>query len=617
MSDYQGKVRLLSEDVANKIAAGEVVERPSSVVKELVENALDAGARRVTVEISQGGRTLIRVSDDGFGMEREDALLALQRHATSKIKDAKDLDSIFTLGFRGEALPSIASVSRFELVTAPASGKEPTKITVSGGADLKCATAARARGTTVAVSNLFYCVPARAKFLKTDATEMGHIASFMQNVVLANPRIGFRYCVDGTEVFNLPPQAEDCVFMDAVLARIRQLRGKDFANSLIPFLGSGEGRTAEGFVSPWTIGITGRKEIFLFVNKRPVRCPWLAALLKRAYGTLLPPERYPYAFVFLSLDPAEIDINVHPAKLDIRFRRDHLVQDLIARAVSEALRADRRPPEISLREEAVPQTPSGRDYSGGYKTTFSKPQEVSLLKGEKLSVEDWKKLYSINDSKPLTSAERAETYTAASEEKEEEGKLTSARALAQAGGMYIVAELEGRGIGLIDQHAAHERINYEKAIAAFEMTKAPSQNLLIPETLEFSPEQFVTLSSHLDDLRRAGFSIDVFGKNALKLDAVPAFLEVSALPELFADMERELSLLGATARVEEIRRRLALVMVCRKSIKFHHQLSLADCQALLNELMATKTPWTCPHGRPTIIMLTYAELEKRFGRGGF
>ena len=601
------QIKLLPEDVANKIAAGEVVERPASVVKELVENSLDAGARRVCVEIMEGGRKLISVSDDGCGMSREDAKMSLMRHATSKIRTAVDISNVRTLGFRGEALPSIASVSRFEMVTAPSDGGTPTCVKVEGGADMTVSDAARSQGTTISVKNLFFCVPVRAKFLKTDATELGHIARFMQNAVLTHPHVGFRYLVDKTEVFNLPPQNETLPFMEAVQARLRQLRGTDFTNSLIPVSASAEGRLIEGFVSPWTVASSTRSEIFLFVNKRAVRCVWMAALLKRAYGTLLSPERFPYAFLFLTVAPGTIDINVHPAKLDIRFRNEHLVQDLIARAVSDALRSDMAPPELTLGEQKDENTPDL-----GFKSSFSKPQEISMMRSEKLSVEDWKKIYAAPQEETASVREKEEEVYQA----KEEGTLSKAKVLSQAGGMYILAEIEGKGIGIIDQHAAHERINYEKALLAFESANAPSQRLLLPETLTLSHEQMASLKPYLDELRRSGFSLEEFGKNTLKIDAVPAFLEASALQELMTDMAEDLKLLGSSSRTEEIRRRLALVMVCRKSIKFHHQLSMADCQAILDELMATKTPWTCPHGRPTIIMLTYSELERRFGRAG-
>lgn len=602
MSNDNGRIKLLSEDVANKIAAGEVVERPSSVVKELVENALDAGARRVSVEIKEGGRKLIAVSDDGCGMAREDACMSLQRHATSKIRTAADISDVRTLGFRGEALPSIASVSRFEIVTAPQDGSQATLIRVEGGGAPKISDGARSQGTTVSVKDLFFCVPARAKFLKTDVTELGHIARFLQNAVLSHPYVGFRYQSDGKVVFDLPPQTENVPFMDAVLTRISQLRGKDFARSLIRFGASEEGRIAEGFVSPWTIASSTRQEILFFVNQRAVRCVWLAALLKRAYGTLLSAERFPYAFIFLTVSPRTIDINVHPSKLDIRFRSEHLVQDLIARSVSEALRKDMAPPSLALKEKT----------DGTEAAYFPRPREFDPGR-EKLTVEDWKKIYGLGEPAEKAVEEKpAETYAAP----EEKGTLASSRALAQAGGMYILAEIEGRGIGIIDQHAAHERINYELALRAFESARAPSQALLLPETLPFSPEEMTILGEHLDELRKGGFVIEEFGKRELKVDAIPAFLEASALQELFRDIANDLKILGSSARTEEIRRRLALTMVCRKSIKFHHQLSLADCQKLLDDLMACKTPWTCPHGRPTVVMLTYSELERRFGRAG-
>ena len=617
----KNRIKLLSEDVANKIAAGEVVERPSSVVKELVENSLDAGAMRVCVEISEGGRKLIQVSDDGCGMEREDALTSLQRHATSKIRTAADISDVRTLGFRGEALPSIASVSRFEMVTAPEGGGQGSRITVEGGGNLTVYDAARAQGTTVSVKNLFYCVPARAKFLKTDATEMSHIARFMQNAVLSHPHAGFRYVADRTEIFDLPPQDRSVPFMEAVSVRLGQLRGGKFSKSLIPVQRSDEGRSLEGFVSPWTVGCATRQEILFFVNRRAVRCAWLAALLKRAYGTLLPPERYPYAFLFLNVAPNSIDINVHPAKLDIRFRSEHLVQDLIARAVAEALRKDMAPPDVTLSQRGSAGLENANAPGEGFRSSFPKPQDDAIIRGDKMTVEDWKKIYVIPETKVSGTAEADlvkdyQPSEAPASSGDGAGKLSGAKVLSQAGGMYIIAELQG-GIGIIDQHAAHERINYEKALAAFEFGNAPSQALLMSETLDLSPEQMAVLKSNLGELRKTGFVIEEFGPRSLKIDAVPAFLEASALPELFADMAADLKLLGSTSRVEEIRRRMALVMVCRKSIKFHHRLSLEDCQALLDELIMTGTPWTCPHGRPTIIMLTYSELERRFGRSGF
>ena len=618
----KNRIKLLSEDVANKIAAGEVVERPSSVVKELVENSLDAGSRRICVEIGEGGRKLIRVSDDGCGMIKEDAELSLQRHATSKIKTAADISDVRTLGFRGEALPSIASVSRFELVTSTGDGGKATKISVEGGENYSVSDAARAQGTTVSVKNLFFCVPARAKFLKTDATEMSHIARFMQNAVLAYPHVGFRYVVDKTEVFDLPPQADNVPFIEAVATRLSQIRGASFAKSLISVSRSEEGRIVEGFVSPWTIGCSTRQEIYFFVNRRAVRCVWLSALLKRAYGTLLPQERFPYAFLFLTVAPNTIDINVHPAKLDIRFRSEHLVQDLIARAVSDSLRGDMAPPDISLKERASSPLGASSDYG----SSFPKPADSSLARGEKMSVEDWKKIYCQPEiqngevsEKDLTSdyqPKQNDQEDNLNQDEKAHSAIAGATVLAQAGGMYIIVELQD-GIGIIDQHAAHERINYEKALAAFESAAAPSQSLLLPEKLDFSQEQMTILKGKLEELRKAGFSVEEFGPRTLKVDAVPAFLEASALQDLFVDIAADLKLLGSTSRVEEIRRRLALVMVCRKSIKFHHQLTLEDSRTLLKELSETKTPWTCPHGRPTIIMLTYAELERRFGRAGF
>ena len=301
MNNSISKINVLPADVANKIAAGEVVERPAAVIKELVENSLDAGARKIVIEVDAGGRQLMRVSDDGEGMAKDDAELAVKRHATSKIKTAQDIDAIMTLGFRGEALPSIAAVSQFELLTCHRESGKATKIEIDGGKNIRVSDAGRAPGTTITIRRLFYCVPARAKFLKTTATELSHIGKFIHSVALAWPHIGFKYIVDSNVHFDLPPQKEDTDFISALKTRIVQLRGNDLAEDLIPVEYFQDNYVVTGFISTMARSVLTRQEFHFFVNKRPVRCPWLSSVVKRAYGTLLPVDRFPYVFLFLQI----------------------------------------------------------------------------------------------------------------------------------------------------------------------------------------------------------------------------------------------------------------------------------------------------------------------------
>jgi len=292
-------IRILPAQVANRIAAGEVVERPASVVKELVENAVDAEAKRIRIQSQQGGRRLIRVVDDGRGMDRDDVLLCIEAHATSKVREAEDIERVATLGFRGEALPSIAAVSQFELLTCDRSSGESVKIEIDGGKEIKITDASRAPGTTVTVKNLFHCVPARAKFLKTTATELSHIGKFIHSIALAKPRVGFKYVAEDNVHFDLPPQKNDTDFISALRTRIVQLRGNDLANDLIPVEYFQDNYVVTGFISTMSRSVFTRQEFHFFVNKRPVRCPRLSSVVKRAYGTLLPVDRFPYVFLFL------------------------------------------------------------------------------------------------------------------------------------------------------------------------------------------------------------------------------------------------------------------------------------------------------------------------------
>jgi len=620
MNSPNSKITVLPADVANKIAAGEVVERPAAVIKELVENSLDAGARKIVIEVDAGGRRLMRVSDDGEGMSKDDAKLAVKRHATSKIKNARDIDAIITLGFRGEALPSIAAVSQFELLTCHRVSGESTKIEIDGGKNIRISDAGRAPGTTITIRRLFYCVPARAKFLKTTATELSHIGKFIHSVALAWPHIGFKYIVDNNVHFDLPPQKEDTDFITALKTRIIQLRGNDLANDLISVEYFQDNYIVTGFISTMSRSILTRQEFHFFVNRRPVRCPWLSSVVKRAYGTLLPVDRFPYVFLFLQIPPGSVDVNIHPAKREVRFGKEFAVQSVISTAIMETLQDNNKAPLVEFSNTSANQSPNA---SGDVKeikqvTTPKSPWST------KLTVDEWKKLYGVKTKEEVLSGNEtnipAETDGfPETKSKKESGQILNAdiiRASGQISEAYIVAQISGarNGIVLIDQHAAHERINFDDIVKAMEEDKAPQQGLLMPEIIHLSSEQAAIINDKLSELKKAGFAVESFGADTFKVDAVPGFMNSGNLDSLFADLANDFLEAGKSTRVEEIRKRMALVLVCRASVKFNQKLSLDEMQTLIDKLMITETPWTCPHGRPTMIVIPFDELEKRFGR---
>ena len=621
MNNSLSKITVLPEDVANKIAAGEVVERPAAVIKELVENSIDAGAQKIVVEIDAGGRQLMRVSDDGEGMSKEDAELAVKRHATSKIKTASDIDAIMTLGFRGEALPSIAAVSQFELLTCYSKSGRGTKIEIDGGKNIRVSDAGRASGTTITVNKLFYCVPARAKFLKTTATELSHIGKFIHSVALAWPRIGFKYVVDNNLHFDLPPQKDNTDFLTALKTRIIQLRGSDLAADLIPVEYFQDNYVVTGYISTINRSVLTRQEFHFFVNNRPVRCPWLSSVVKRAYGTLLPVDRFPYVFLFLQIPPGSVDVNIHPAKREVRFGKEFAVQSVISTAIMETLQNSNKAPFVEFSGAAQNKVPIS---SGGFKE-IKQVEKPKSPWSTKLTVDEWKKLYGVKSEKEVLDGSKVQTITPidnTSERKslpENNDQILSAdviKASGQISEAYIVAQISGarNGIVLIDQHAAHERINFDTVIKAMETDKAPQQGLLMPEIIHLSPNQSAIINERIPELKKAGFGIESFGSDTFKIDSVPGFITLNALDSLFVDLANDFLEIGKSTRIEEIRKRMALVLVCRTSIKFNQKLSIQEMQGLIDQLMITSTPWTCPHGRPTMIVIPFDELEKRFGR---
>ena len=584
------RIEILPDHVANQIAAGEVVERPASVVKELVENAIDAEARRVEVALRNGGKTEIRVSDDGSGMDEGDAVLALERHATSKIRGADDLRTVRSFGFRGEALPSIAAVSRFELHTAPRAG-EGARVRVDFGRIRSADAVARRRGTTVAVRALFHDLPARAKFLKSAAAETRAAGEALVLLALANPRVGFRMESNRRVTLDLPP-AEDA------LGRIGQL-WSDLAATLIPAAGGDDGEVrVRGFIQrPDAARARGGRR-YTFVNGRPFRDPGLLRLVDEAFRTTIVESLRPSLFLWVRVPPERVDVNVHPAKAEVRFGDRERVEAAVTNAVRAALgRLDSTKP--MGRPDAPPVAPSRE-------VPAEMPQFALFVSGRDDADRDdaGRSAVGEGDGEPGEGADvgvRPEVAFVGPE-------------LWQLHDRYILAATR-EGLLIVDQHAAHERVLYEEIMARFEAGGGASQALLFPVTLQFSPPEAAALEDLSGVLRRIGFELEPFGERTWLLSAAPAphprFDPERCLREMVRELTEGSPLVNAARNQHE---RVAKSMACQGAIKAGEHISPEEARELFDRLFATELPGHDVHGRPTIVRLSVEELDRRFGR---
>ena len=577
------RIRLLSEHVANQIAAGEVVERPASVVKELVENSLDADARRITVAIKNGGRTAIVVTDDGYGMSRDDALLALERHATSKITRAEDLHEISTLGFRGEAIPSIAAVSRFTLTTRERGALSGTQIEIAGGKILSVNDTGAAEGTIVEVRNLFFNLPARRKFLRSPPTETAHIEHIVTLCALAHPAVAFRLTVDDREIFNLAPATE-------LLTRLRELYGKQLVEQLIPITNVGASSAPRpevsitGFIGQPGVSRADRSQQHIFVNRRPVESKGINHALREGYHTALMRGQFPVTFLFIEVDPALVDVNIHPTKREVRFRDEFAIRQ----AVIDAVRAALEP-----------------------KSATAKPLPVSAAGAVELNVNVGTTLAArpaIQPEIPVATASASSLPLA--EIQTEEGTW---RIIGVLSDLYVLVQ-SPEGLVLMDQHAAHERVLFEKMLKELANGNAPSQKLLLPQTLELEARDAAFLRANLATLHKLGIGISEFGERTFLIDAVPPYFEMSNLLQTFRNIVDELHQTGEQIHARRLGEDKIATTVCRHAVKARDPLRGEELRALLQQLHHCDLPYTCPHGRPTMIQFSYAELEKKFGR---
>ena len=581
-------IHVLPDAVANQIAAGEVVERPASVVKELVENALDASARRVEVVLEGGGKRAIRVADDGWGMGREDALLSLDRHATSKIRKAEDLRGVATFGFRGEALPSIASVSRMKLETRARGEEVGTGIRVEGGRIADVGDVARTRGTTVEVGRLFFNAPARAKFLRSPAVETRAVSDAMTGLALANPGVAFLVRSDDRVLLDLPEAAD-------LPERVAQLWGEEAAAELVPVHGEEGELRLRGLVQRPDRARPGFRRAHLFVAGRPFREPALLQAADRGYRTTVPSQARPWIFLELEAAAGSVDVNVHPTKAEVRFRNRASVESLVESAVRRALEGeesaatfDRELPRPRLRVRE-----GGDGQNGGVSGGESESQMALFLAGDEATEGDEGRA---GEDEPLV-----------------QGTLEAPR-LWQVHRSYIMAEVRD-GLLVIDQHAAHERILFEEIMEAYDGGGGVSQRLLFPLTLRLSPAECAQVEALSGVLQGAGFEVEGFGGDTVILRAVPHPHPYFDAERSFREMMDELthgSELVRSARNQH--ERVAMSFACKSAIKAGQPLSDEEVQELFDRLFATELPYHDVHGRPTVVRLSSGELERKFGR---
>ncbi len=661
------RIRILPEAVANKIAAGEVVERPASVVKELLENALDAGAKTIRVETEVGGKRMIRVIDDGHGMIHDDALLAFERHATSKLKSADDLLSISTLGFRGEALPTIAAVSRLLLETRDESEVEGTRIEFAGGKLVGVKPAGLPVGTTISVADLFYCVPARRKFLKSDTTELGHIASLVTHYALANSSKQFVLTTPTQEIINCPPA-------EKLADRIYQLFGAQALSELveIPAVSSGfraaiteaelepgeekSTLTVSGFTSRPEVQRVNRNGIYLFVNRRLVKDRLIMHAINEAYRNIVPPGVFPVTLLFLDMPYEEVDVNVHPAKVEVRFRHANFVHDFTRDAIRQSLMSVRPVPSFAVAAgaSAAPQgyasSPSnggdngaaaasasgvpraiipsmeeiglgsGAGSDGGFDLTsdalrpveqrfaFPAGLETSVLPGSSFATAPAAPEAASNWAGNLAAPNASAPATLPRPE-----QIADLKPLGQVSSSFIVA-VNGEGLWLVDQHVAHERVLFEQHLEARRAGKVEAQRMLMPMVIELSPRQIVIYEKIAGELNANGFEVEPMGPRSVAIQAVPAGIlpgdAEKLLTEILDGIERE----NAAISIDTLQAKIAASTACHAAIKINMPLDQTKMEWLLGALAKTDCPMSCPHGRPVVLRYSVKEIEKAFQR---
>jgi DNA mismatch repair protein MutL len=574
------KIHVLSDELASRIAAGEVVERPASVVKELIENSLDAGATEISVAIEKSGTALIRVIDNGAGMEPEDVALAVERHATSKLRTEEDLCHVASLGFRGEALPSIASVSKMEIISRPPSSEVGHRICVDGGKKQAFLVSGAPTGTSVAIRELFFNTPARRKFLKSSATELSHVCDVFNRLAVAYPESHFRLSHEGRTLADYPAVTQQ-------VDRLHQVFGRDLSKDLIPFSWRQEQVSASGYLSCAPTSFPNSRYLVTFVNRRFVRDKVLTHALLQGYDTLLMKGQYPAVILFLEIPFAEVDVNVHPAKYEVRFRRQSMVHEAVAAGIRQALK---------------------HEAKDGLAKRLASSEEFAGVMEASLPYANWE----TKREEPGRTPEalpicRDQTHSAA------RGFFSSLQVLGQILGCYLVCA-SPKGLTLIDQHAAHERVLFEKLQRQLMGGEVQTQSLLIPQAIEMSAGELMLLDRVIPDLERFGFFVEPFGPDSYAITAIPALLPEGDYRPMLRQMVAELAEVENSKKPRQrLEERLA-TMACHSVIRANRKLEIREMEALLSELDEIEFATQCPHGRPVVIEFSRDELDRLFKR---
>ena len=577
------KIHILSDEMASRIAAGEVVERPASVVKELIENSLDAGATEIFVWIERSGAALMRVTDNGEGMGPEDITLAVERHATSKIRVDEDLLRIATLGFRGEALPSIGSVSRMEIISRSPDSSSGHRLRVQGGKKEEIVAAAAAVGTTIEIRDIFFNTPARRKFLKSPATELSHVCDVVNRMALAHPSVHFRLQHDGRNV-------ADYVAVNESKSRLQQVLGRDVARGMVPFSSSHGELSASGFLSSAPTSFPNARYLHTFVNRRYVRDKVLTHAVLQGYDTLLMKGQYPAVALFLDIPFGDVDVNVHPAKYEVRFRRQSEVHDAVATAIRQTLQREAKGPLPGFQNFVQAPFAGVRESALPYLSYPAAWHDAPTHPGEAFPIPPQAAVLPVG-----------------------EGFFSSMNVLGQILGCYLVCS-SSQGLALIDQHAAHERIAFEKLRRDLNSGKMQTQNLLIPQTLELSAGEVALLEKELALLERFGYLIETVGPENYAITAVPAFLPEGDYRHALRRMIAEVAEVEKSETVRQhLEERLATI-ACHSVIRANRMLDISEMRALLQKLDQTEFATQCPHGRPVLVGFSRDELDRMFKR---
>ena len=600
------RIRLLPETVASQVAAGEVVERPASVVKELVENSIDAGARKIDILIRRGGISLVRVIDDGCGMDRDDALLSLERHATSKIRSVSDLEAIATLGFRGEALPSIASVSRFRLTTREQDAVAGTEIVVNGGKIDIVRDGGEAPGTQVEVRSLFYNIPARRKFLRAENTESRNIEHQLHLQAIGHAKVAFTFARDDRVVFQLPATA-------TLIDRIRDLYGNELLEKLLPLNGVGSSQIRiSGLIGQAGLSRQTRAQQLVFVNGRAIESPLITTAVREGYHTALMKGQYPVTFLFLELDPGAVDVNVHPAKREVRFRDPNGVREAIVRCIQATLARGRADWQQKFRAPAA-------QVSAQPTVDLTLRPQVSVPEVSHRELPQFPTAEIVGQAHrlPVPPADSARSEpdrpSLAQQKRVERAATPQFQIIGVLNKLYVLME-NVDGLVLVDQHAAHERILFEELRRRMEEQGVPSQKLLITQTFELPPRDADWIEQNMPILQKMGIGIESFGPNTFKIDSLPGFLNVTDGAQFMRKVIDDLKSASDRSSPLRLGEDMIAKSVCRHAVKANDPLRYLEVEKLIQDLLECDLPYCCPHGRPTMIQISNVELEKKFGR---